>query len=116
MEGCPCGRTSAPDSASHSRIVLSSETDTMQVLSGDATDRTRCPCPRIGGKTSVHDSGSHTRMVLSLEPDTMRVPSEENAIDLMQWSCPCGCGATNSVPDRASHTRTVLSSAPDAMR
>ena len=58
--------TSSPVSASHTRIVLSSEPETMRRPSGEnATDLTQSLWPFKGPTTSSPVSASHTRIVLS---------------------------------------------------
>jgi len=92
-----------PDAASHNRIVLSLEPETMRVPSGEnATDETQPECPCRGLPMAVPDAASHNRIVLSPEPETMCVPSGENATDETQSECPCR-GSPMAVPDAASH-------------
>ena len=87
-----------PDAASHNRIVLSLEPETMRVPSGEnATDETQPECPCRGFPMAVPDAASHNRIVLSREPDQcvcrrgkmqqMR-PTQSVLAEPRRWLCP----------------------------
>src|SRR6267154_391610 len=87
---CPVrgARSGSLVSASHNRIVVSSDPDTMRLPSGEnATELTQLSCPVRGARSGSPVSASHNRMVLSYDPDTMRLPSGENAADVTSPLC-----------------------------
>src|SRR6266436_5916100 len=74
--------TVSPVVAFHTRIVPSSEPETMWWPSGEnATERTEYVCPVKGPATVSPVVAFHTRIVPSSEPETMWWPSGENATD-----------------------------------
>src|SRR4051812_22570093 len=75
---------SAPDLASHKRIVLSLEPDTILFPLGEnVTDQTAPVWPRSGPRIRSPDLAPQTRMVPSPNPDAIRCPSGENATEEM---------------------------------
>src|SRR6266702_2362122 len=81
---CPVNGPGAvpPLETFHTRIVRSSEPETMRWPSGEnATDPTKPVCPVNGPATASPVVAFHIRIVRSCEPETMRWPSGENATE-----------------------------------
>ncbi len=77
--------TVSPVVAFHTRIVPSSEPETMWWPSGEnATELTERVCPVNGLNTVSLVVAFHTRIVPSKEPETMWWPSGENETELTQ--------------------------------
>ncbi|KAJ7136929.1 hypothetical protein C8R44DRAFT_768119 [Mycena epipterygia] len=78
----PLSETDKTLSALQTRILVSSEADTMCLPSGEnATEKTPSVCPSKGSPITAPVSASHSRRVKSSEPDTMCLPLGENATD-----------------------------------
>src|SRR6266702_2215947 len=83
-EVCPVNGPASfsPVVAFHTRIVRSSEPETMRWPSGEnATDPTEDVCRVNGPATSSPVVAFHTLIVLAEEPETMRWPSGETAME-----------------------------------
>src|SRR6266702_4719541 len=81
---CPLNgpATVSPVVAFHTRIVPSSEPETMCWPSGEnATDLTEDECPLNGSAMVFPVVAFHTRIVSSEEPETMCWPSDESAME-----------------------------------
>ena len=74
-------RTHCPDTASHTRTVLSSDPDTMRAPSGENdTDFTASVCPSSGPSTHSPDTASHTRKDEIMLASTSR-EMEDNVLE-----------------------------------
>lgn len=112
---CPRSAVSVPDNASHARMILSHEPETMWVPSGEnVTDVTTLSCPRAGS-VSTPNSASNTWMVWLSEPETMRVPSGENATDVTSSLCSRSAGSY-SMLNSGSYTQIAVSVEPEKIR
>ena len=107
--------TWSPVCASQSLIVLSFESDTMCLSSGEnATEMTDEVCPWRGFPTWPPVCISQSLIVLSFESDTMCFPSGENATELTEEMCPWSGFPTWPLVC-ASQSLIVLSFEPDTI-